>query len=232
MMKLRHNSPSTIAPGIYPMLYTFFDDQGALRRDPFWVQVDATFDAQAAGVAILGLGTEVSKLTYNERTEVLEVVAKRIVGRKALLVIVYGDTITEQIEFSKRATQSVASALILQLPSQQMDDAKLADFFSEIIVAVDCPIGIQNASEYLGSGLSNQSLIALATKHENFTIAKLECNAVNLQSVAEEMGDNVMLFNGRCGLELTDNLRAGASGLIPALDTIHTIARRKQIFQT
>ena len=113
-----------------------------------------------------------------------------------------------------------------------MDDAKLADFFSEIIVSVDCPIGIQNAPEYLGSRLSNQSLIALATKHENFTIAKLECNAVNLQSVAEEMGDNVMLFNGRCGLELTDNLRAGASGLIPALDTIHTIARRKQIFQT
>ena len=116
MMKLRHNSPSTIAPGIYPMLYTFFDDQGALRRDPFWVQVDATFDAQAAGVAILGLGTEVSKLTYNERTEVLEVVAKRIDGRKALLVIVYGDTITEQIEFSKRATQSVASALFFNCP--------------------------------------------------------------------------------------------------------------------
>ena len=29
-----------------------------------------------------------------------------------------------------------------------------------------------------------------------------------------------MIFNGRCGLELPDNLRAGASGLIPAIDTV------------
>ncbi len=109
---------------------------------------------------------------------------------------------------------------MLQPPSQKMDDAKLAGFFSEIISAVDCPVGIQNAPEFLGFGLNNQSLIALANDHENFTIAKLECNAVNLESVASELGDSVMLFNGRCGLELPDNLRAGASGLIPAIDTV------------
>ena len=220
MMELSYNSPSTVAPGIYPMLYAFFDDRGVLRQDPFRRQVDAALGTQAAGVAILGLGTEVSKLTFDERIEVLEVVAKRIDGRKPLLATVYGDTITEQIEFSKRAIQSNASALMLQPPSQKMDDAKLAGFFSEIISAVDCPVGIQNAPEFLGFGLNNQSLIALANDHENFTIAKLECNAVNLESVASELGSSVMLFNGRCGLELPDNLRAGASGLIPAIDTV------------
>ncbi|MDH3582514.1 MAG: dihydrodipicolinate synthase family protein, partial [Hyphomicrobiales bacterium] len=108
----------------------------------------------------------------------------------------------------------------LQPPSQKMDDAKLTDFFSEIIAAVDCPVGIQNAPEFLGFGLSNQSLIALANDHENFTIAKLECSAVNLEAIASELQDSVMLFNGRCGLELPENLRAGASGLIPAIDTV------------
>ena len=219
MMALRENSGAIVAPGIYPMLYAFFDDHGALRQDPFRVQVDAALGTQAAGVAILGLGTEVSKLSFDERIEVLEVVAKRIDGRKPLLATVFGNTITEQIEFSKRAIQSGASALMLQPPSQKIDDAKLVDFFSEIIAAVDCPVGIQNAPEFLGFGLSNQSLIALANDHENFTIAKLECNAVNLESIASELGDSVMLFNGRCGLELPDNLRAGASGLIPAIDT-------------
>jgi 2-keto-3-deoxy-L-arabinonate dehydratase len=220
MMASRENSSAIVAPGIYPMLYAFFDDHGALRRDPFRVQVDAALGTEAAGVAILGLGTEVSKLTFDERIEVLEVVAKRIDGRKPLLVTVYGDTPAEQIEFSKRAMQSGATALMLQPPSQKIDDAKLADFFSKVIAAVDCPVGIQNAPEFLGFGLSNQSLIALANDHENFTIAKLECNAVNLECIASELGDSVMLFNGRCGLELPDNLRAGASGLIPAIDTV------------
>ena len=220
MIALHDNSPAVVVPGIYPMLYAFFDDRGVLRQDPFRRQVDAALGTQAAGVAILGLGTEVSKLTFDERVEVLEVVAKRIDGCKPLLVTVYGDTITEQIEFSKRAIQSGASALMLQPPSQKMDDAKLVGFFSKIISAVDCPVGIQNAPEFLGFGLSNESLIALANDHENFTIAKLECNAVNLQSVASDLGDSVMLFNGRCGLELPDNLRAGACGLIPAIDTV------------
>jgi 4-hydroxy-tetrahydrodipicolinate synthase len=202
------------------MLYAFFDDRGVLRQDPFRLQVDVALGTQAAGVAILGLGTEVSKLTFDERIEVLEVVAKHIDGRKPLLATVYGDTTTEQIEFSKRAIQSGASALMLQPPSQKMDDAKLVGFFSKIISAVDCPVGIQNAPEFLGFGLSNESLIALANDHENFTIAKLECNAVNLESVASDLGDSVMLFNGRCGLELPDNLRAGACGLIPAIDTV------------
>ena len=220
MIALHDNSPAVVVPGIYPMLYAFFDDRGVLRQDPFRRQVDAALGTQAAGVAILGLGTEVSKLTFDERVEVLEVVAKRIDGCKPLLVTVYGDTITEQIEFSKRAIQSGASALMLQPPSQKMDDAKLVGFFSKIISAVDCPVGIQNAPEFLGFGLSNESLIALANDHENFTIAKLECNAVNLESVASDLGDSVMLFNGRCGLELPDNLRAGACGLIPAIDTV------------
>mgnify|MGYP000081694183 CR=1 FL=1 len=184
MIALHDNSPAVVVPGIYPMLYAFFDDRGVLRQDPFRRQVDAALGTQAAGVAILGLGTEVSKLTFDERIEVLEVVAKHIDGRKPLLATVYGDTTTEQIEFSKRAIQSGASALMLQPPSQKMDDAKLAGFLSEIISAVDCPVGIQNAPEFLGFGLSNQSLIALANDHENFTIAKLECNAVNLESVA------------------------------------------------
>ena len=220
MIALRDNSPAVVGPGIYPMLYAFFDDRGVLRQDPFRLQVDVALGTQAAGVAILGLGTEVSKLTFDERIDVLEVVAKRIDGRKPLLATVYGDTITEQIEFSKQAIQSGTSALILQPPSQKMDDAKLVGFFSKIISAVDCPVGIQNAPEFLGFGLSNESLIALANDHENFTIAKLECNAVNLESVASNLGDSVMLFNGRCGLELPDNLRAGACGLIPAIDTV------------
>jgi len=217
----------SVAPGIYPMLYAFFDHHGALRQDPFRMQVDTVLNSKAAGVAILGLGTEVSKLSFNERVEVLETVAHRLDGRKPLLTTVYGDTAAEQIEFSRRAIQCGASGLVLQPPSRGIDEGRLADFFSQVIAAVDCPVGIQNAPEFLGFGLSNQSLIALANNYENFAIAKLECTAVSLEAIASQLGDNVMLFNGRCGLELPDNLRAGASGLIPGIDTVD---KTSQIF--
>ena len=34
-MLLANHPQSIVTPGIYPMLYTFFDDSGAVRREPF-----------------------------------------------------------------------------------------------------------------------------------------------------------------------------------------------------
>jgi len=209
-----------ISPGIYPMLYSFFDEQGVLQPDPFRIQVDAAVSNDAAGVAILGLGTEVSKLSTDERLKVLDVVSRQLDGRKPLLVTVYGNSPEEQTEFCATAIDYGATALILQPPKDKLEDGDLSHFFSEVISSVDCPTGIQNAPEFIGFGLSNASLIKLANSHSNFTIAKLECSAVALEPVATELKDKVMVFNGRCGLELTDNLRAGATGLIPALETV------------
>jgi 4-hydroxy-tetrahydrodipicolinate synthase len=159
--------------GIYPMLYAFFDDSGNLRPDPFMQQVDITLNTDAAGIAILGLATEVSKLTIEERCRTVQQVAARINGRKQLIVTVYGNTPKAQIDFALTALSHGASALILQAPAEKLSDAALKQFFAQIISAVDCPTGIQNAPEFLGFGLNNTSLIELAHEHSNFIYGKM-----------------------------------------------------------
>jgi len=52
----------------------------------------------------------------------------------------------------------------------------------------------------------------------------LECSALALEPSAKALTGKTMVFNGRCGLELTDNLRAGAQGLIPGIETIDRTA--------
>lgn len=205
------------------MLYSFYDEQGQLRLDAFKQQIDAVLASEATGLAILGLGTEVASLTKEERLQVLYVVTDYLADRLPLFVTVYGNTSVEQSHFARVATDAGASALLLQPPTSnttKYQDDTLSDFFSQTIGAVDCPIGIQNAPEFLGFGLSDDALIALAKQHSNFAVAKLECSSVALERVANALQDSVMVFNGRCGLELTDNLRAGAQGLIPALETV------------
>jgi len=140
------------------MLYSFFDDDGVLQPDPFRIQVEAALSSHAAGVAILGLGTEVSKLTTDERLNVLSVVSRTLGGSKPLLVTVYGNSAEEQISFSLKAIDSGATALILQPPKEKLEEDDLQRFFSQVISAVDCPVGIQNAPEFIGFGLSNASL--------------------------------------------------------------------------
>ena len=213
-----------LSAGIYPMLYAFFDGQGRLRMDAFRKQVDAVLATDAKGLAILGLGTEVSRLSADERIQVLDAVSQYVAGRAPLIVTVFGSTPEVQIDFAQRAVDAGASALLLQPPvtdtDQYHDESRLVHFFSKIIASVQCQVGIQNAPEFLGFGLGDDALIALAKRHNNFAIAKLECSAVALQLVADALKDSVMVFNGRCGLELPDNLRAGAQGLIPALETV------------
>jgi 4-hydroxy-tetrahydrodipicolinate synthase len=209
-----------VPPGIYPMLFSFFDEGGALRLDPFRVQVEAAVAAGAAGVAILGLGTEAAKLSEHERGSVLDVVVDALDGRAAMAVTVYGTTPHEQIEFGKRAIARGATWLILQPPPEAIKEAALLDFFREVIGALECPVGIQNAPEFLGYGLSPESVVTLARDCPNFRVAKLECPAVDLAEIVARTNGSVAVFNGRCGLELPDNLLAGAAGLVPGIDTI------------
>ena len=208
-----------IKPGVYPMLYSFFGSDGSLRLDSFRHQIDAALTAGCAGVAVLGLATEVSKLTPAEREATLTTVAEHLAGDAALMVTVFGETPDQQIEFARTATELGADWLTLQPPPNQMGESELFDFFSEVVGSLKSPLGIQNAPEFIGYGLSNEAIESLAQRYSNFMATKLECPAADLAEVAEKLGSTVALFNGRCGLELPDNLRAGASGVVPSIES-------------
>jgi len=93
-------------------------------------------------------------------------------------------------------------------------------FFGAVADAVDCPVGIQNAPEFLGIGLSAEELIALHAAHPNVQVVKAESSALAVQQMVEKINGRMKVFNGRAGLELTDNLRAGCDGMIPGIETI------------
>ena len=186
--------------------------------------MDAAISAGAKGIAVLGLGTEAAKLDEDECAAVITSIAKRLNNRAPMIVTIRGETPDNQLKAARRALDLGATALLLQPPSETISEAALLTFFSEVINALDCPVGIQNAPEFLGYGLNDNNLISLAQNHTNFSIAKLECSALALEPSAKALTGKTMVFNGRCGLELTDNLRAGAQGLIPGIETIDRTA--------
>ena len=74
--------------GTYPMLYAFFDEAGRLRRDAVARQVDASIACGAAGIAVLGLGTEVQKLGREERRSLVEWTIEAVHSRVPVAVTV------------------------------------------------------------------------------------------------------------------------------------------------
>ena len=217
-----HNRPR----GIYPMLYAFFNAQGGLDRQATRRQVQAFVDNGAHGMAVLGLGTEVNKLSDTERRQLVDWVAEELAGRLPLAVTVNAPTVDAQVEFAGFARSRGASWVILQPPPERgVPEEFFIRFFGAVADRVELPVAIQNAPEYLGVGLTPAGIKTLARHHPNFRILKGEGPALAIRQVIEEAGDSVTVFNGRGGLELIDNLRAGCAGLIPASDTFDRQAR-------
>lgn len=209
----------TIA-GTYPMLYAFFDAGGALRRAAFSRQVEAAIQSGAAGIAVLGLGTEVAKLGRAERRNIVEWAMADVAGRKPVAVTIADGNVPDMVESARFAEAAGASWLILQPPRPPISGADLVRFFGQVADSVSCPVAIQNAPEFLGIGLTPDELLALHAAHPNVSVVKAESSAIGVARVIEAIAGRMQVFNGRAGLELTDNFRAGVDGMIPGIETI------------
>ncbi len=207
--------------GIWPILYAVIGPDGQLDREALRLQVEACVKVGAPGIAVLGLATEVHKLTPEERETVMCWAVEDLQGRAPLAVTVAGPDASTQQEFAHKAQSLGASWMILQPPSRRpLEDAECLQHFDEVMAAIDMPLAIQNAREYLGVGLSLAQILELRSRHPHFVLLKGEGPSVEMQETVQATGGALRVFNGRGGLELTDSLRAGCSGIIPAPELV------------
>jgi 4-hydroxy-tetrahydrodipicolinate synthase len=209
--------------GIWPVLYAYFDPHNQLDRNAMRAQVDAMIHAGAPGIVILGLATEVHRMSLEEKHHVIDWASTDIDARVPLAVTITGDTVDAQAALADYAVTRGASWLILQPPSaRNQPESFYFDFFADVMERVHAPVGIQNAPEYLGVGLSAESIVELARQRDNFRWLKGEGPAIVVRQTIDQLralGTPLPVFNGRGGQEIIDNLRAGCAGLIVAPDT-------------
>jgi 4-hydroxy-tetrahydrodipicolinate synthase len=219
--------------GIYPMLYAFFDQHGALDRQAMQRQVMAAVTSGAHGLAVLGLGTEVNKLSAFERRQVVEWAAMDLDGRLPLAVTVSEPTVHAAVQEARFAQTLGARCIVLQPPAATaVTEEQQIRFFGDIADQLDVPVAIQNAPQYLGVGLSLEGIVALSARSPNVSVIKAEGSALFVRRLYEQTQGRLAIFNGRCGLELTDNLRAGCHGMIPGIESVDIQARIYNLMQT
>jgi 4-hydroxy-tetrahydrodipicolinate synthase len=220
--------------GVYPMLYAFFDAHGQLDRAAMGRQVEYCVANGAHGIAALGLGTEVSKLTPEERRQVVAWVAQDLARRLPLAITVFGATPEEQIAFVRTAAEHGADWVILQPPAtkERMTEDQLVAFFGAVADAAPVPVAIQNAPQYIGVGLSSAGLDRLSRDHPNVRLLKAEGSAVETRALIELTAGRMAVFQGRGGMEFTDVIRAGCVGVIPSVESCHVQSRMFELMRT
>ena len=218
--------------GIHAILYALFDQDEKLDRAAMRRQVELSLACGVHGMAALGLATEVSKLTEAERRTVMDWVAEDTAGQVPLAFTIFGSSVAEQLAQVRHAQSVGADWVILQPPAAgSFGAAEYIRFFGRVAEATDLPVAIQNAPAFFGRGLTADEIRELVTQHPNIQLLKGEGPVVDIAGVIERTEGRVPVFNGRGGLELVDNLRAGCRGMILAPDCIDYAVRAYESFR-
>ncbi|WP_306120665.1 MULTISPECIES: dihydrodipicolinate synthase family protein [unclassified Roseitalea] len=218
--------------GIHAVLYAFFDRDGMLDRHAMAMQVETVIAEGVDGVAVLGLATEVHKLSASEQRAVIDWAAEDVAGRVPLSVTVAGNSIAAQRDMGSHAVARGADLVILQPPIAGSYGARTyLDFFAAVARELSVPWAIQNAPAYLGPGLDAADIAQLVAMAPGLAAIKAECAALDLPAVIEATGDTIAVLQGRGGLELPDCLRAGCHGFVLAPDVTPAATRIWQAWQ-
>ena len=207
--------------GVHAILYALFDADERLDRVAMRRQVELCLGVGVAGIAALGLATEVAKLSFDERKTLMDWVAEDTGGRALLGFTIYGQSVAEQVAMVRHAEGVGADWLILQPPmvGSYGADEYLA-FFGRVMASTPLPVAIQNAPQYLGRGLSVDDIQRLRAAHPNFTLIKSEATAAECARLIQTAGPTFQVYNGRGGQEMLDCLDAGCAGFLLAPDLV------------
>ncbi|MET0544152.1 MAG: dihydrodipicolinate synthase family protein [Variovorax sp.] len=218
--------------GIHAILYALFDADEKLDREAMRRQLQLCLASGVHGVAALGLATEVSKLTESERRMVMDWIAEDNAGQVPLALTIFGSSVAEQIAQVRHAEGVGADWVILQPPAAgSFGAAEYIRFFGRVAAATDLPVAIQNAPAFFGRGLTADEIRDLVAQHPNIRLIKGEGPVVDIAALIDRTEGRVPVFNGRGGLELIDNFRAGCRGMILAPDCIDHAVRAYEAFR-
>ena len=142
-------------------------------------------------------------------------------GQVRLFFTVFGASVAELVAQVGHAEAAGADWVILQPPPVgSFGAAEYIRFFGRVAAETDLPVGIQNAPAFFGRGLTAAEIAEMLTSYPNIQVLKAEGPAVDIERVIAAVAGRAPVLNGRGGLELIDNLRAGCAGLILAPDII------------
>ena len=207
--------------GIFPMIYCFFNKNNSIDIKAINDQIQLIKNIGSQGIATLGLATEVNKLSFQEKKTIIELMADNCHNNISTAVTIHGNSLREFIKLIDVAKKNQADWIILQpLIKKNTTDKNCYNFYKKLIPFVgDTIVGIQNAKEYLGVGLSVEDVVKLYKAFPNFRVIKSEASSISIQREIEQYPKDLRVFNGRGGQEIVDNLIVGCKGIVPSLDS-------------
>lgn len=204
--------------GIFPVVPTTFDKQGALDLESQKRCVDFMIDAGVDGLCILANFSEQFVLSDAEREVLTRVILEHVAGR--VPVIVTTTHFSTQICADRSAqAQSMGASMVMIMPPYhgatiRVTEPQIYEFFSRVSDRISIPIMIQDAP-VAGTPMSAAFLARMAQEIEQVSYFKIET-----AGAASKLRELIRLggaaiegpWDGEEAITLHPDLEAGATG--------------------
>ncbi len=204
----------TIPQGVYAILATPFDENGALDEGSLKSLVDFELRAGVAGLTILGIMGEAHKLGEEERRRVIQVVMEQVDGRVPV-VVGTGHSGSEMAARLSREAEAAGAAAVMVAPSPFAKSPEaLHDYYAMVARAISIPIVLQDEPFSTGVLLPASLILELARAVDRITAVKLEepPTPVKISQIRRLDGEGLAIFGGMGGQYFLEELRRGAVG--------------------
>jgi len=155
-------------------------------------------------------------LTEPERDAVLDAVVSNVGGRVPVVAGTTADGLRTCIEYSRRAKQAGAAAVMISPPRMPKINADaVAKHFAEVASAVEIPIIVQDYPPISGYAMEASLLARIARDVPAARTIKLEDPPTPFKTARildQAKGLDVRVFGGLGGVFLLEELMAGAAG--------------------
>ena len=199
--------------GIFPILLTPFDDDGRIDEESLRSEVEFNLAAGVHGLG-LALGSELLKMTEEERQRVTKIVVDQVRGRVPVVVNTGAQSNVVAALYSRQAEELGASAVMCMPPSMGVSGSEMRSYFKAISDAVRVPVWIQDTTYVVvPAGVIRQ----IAEESERVRYAKIESapNPLKVQEAVQQAGHLITVFGGSAGTYFIEELARGGVGTMP-----------------
>jgi 4-hydroxy-tetrahydrodipicolinate synthase len=220
-------TPSSLT-GVFPVLPTPFDAQGNPDTASLRKLVDYLLRCGVDGLTYPGVASEVGQLTVEERQALVDLVLAEVAGRVPVIAGVSSSDAATTIRLAVAATERGAAALMVAVPPDRKSAAEQIAYFKEVAQATGgAVLMLQNVPPPVGAGLDPEVLIEVLEAVPSIRYVKEETlpSGQRLSVLRAKAPGNLLgVFGGAGGRYITDELRRGAAGTMPAIELaeVHT----------
>ena len=219
---------SSSLAGVFPVLPTPFDAEGRPDAPSLRKLVDYLIRCGVDGVTYPGVASEVGQLTPDERQALLDVVLAEVAGRVPVIAGVSSSDAATTIRLAAAASERGAAALMVAVPPDRKGAAEQIAYFTEGAQAAGgAALMLQNVPPPVGAGLDPEVVLEVLVAVPSIRYVKEETlpSGQRLSVLRDKAPASLLgVFGGAGGRYITDELRRGAAGTMPAIELaeVHT----------